>query len=169
MLFWLRSGTRQSSVRVLRSLTVPYHLWNCLLALSTEPHTWLVPCTQTQRSSESLVPSAAVIIWVYWHKEQKPTWRNSSKKGFIMKSVGILYRNWEVKSAFLCVCASLPSLPPKPCSLSFPLLYPNMSLCLALLPLQASPWLQWGWLTLCGSHTVPGFSAVLLIQPLGLL
>lgn len=37
-----------------------------------------------------------------------------------MKSVGILYRNWEVRSAFLFVCASLLSLPPKPCSLTFP-------------------------------------------------
>lgn len=64
------------------------------------------PNTETQQSSESLLPTAAVFVWAYWHKEQKPSQRNASKKGFLIECWDNLQELGNEIYFTVCLCIS---------------------------------------------------------------
>lgn len=119
------------------------------LPLRTEYRAWDV-VGPTHSDSAKFRESCSICSCHHLSSLAREAEANSEKfkeKEIYHKSIGVLDRNWEVKSAFQFVCASPHSLPPSLVVCLFSLLHPNTRLCLAPRLPQAVPWPQRHWLT----------------------
>lgn len=103
------------------------------LPLRTEYRAWDV-VGPTHSDSAKFRESCSICSCHHLSSLAREAEANSEKfkeKEIYHKSIGVLDRNWEVKSAFQFVCASPHSLPPSLVVCLFSLLHPNTRLCLA--------------------------------------